>query len=70
MVVPFQTSRVGREMLTRCTCGSGRYADPNYDGYGIFLCYTCTRCHEKRMARYRADINERYDTDEQIEPDE
>jgi ABC-type polysaccharide/polyol phosphate export permease len=39
-------------------------------GYGIFLCYTCTQCHKRKMAGYRADIHERYDTDEQIEPDE
>jgi hypothetical protein len=43
---------------------------PQYDGYGIFLCYTCAKCHKEKMARYRPDIRERYETDDQIEPDE
>ena len=53
-----------------CTCGSGERREPQYDGYGIFLCYTCAQCYKRKMAGYRADIGERYETDDQIEPDE
>lgn len=53
-----------------CTCGSGERRQAQYDGYGIFLCYTCAQCHRRKMASYRSDIMEHYDTDEQIEPDE
>jgi hypothetical protein len=40
-----------------------------YDGHGIFLTYTCPKCHRKKMASYRADILDRYETDEPIEDD-
>jgi hypothetical protein len=56
-------------MRTECTCGSGEYPDQQYDGYGIFLCYTCSQCEAKQMSKYRSDIHERYETDEQIEDD-
>ncbi len=52
-----------------CSCGSGEYKEKNYDGYGIFLCYTCPSCYEERMGGYRSDIMERYECDEQIEED-
>jgi hypothetical protein len=61
---------IWERMMAKCTCGSQRQADPVYDGHGIFLCYTCTRCHNRRMRRFRPDIMQRYDADEQIEPDE
>jgi hypothetical protein len=50
-----------------CPCGSGYRAEPQFDGYAIFLCYTCPRCHEKSMLRYRRDIHERYECDEPID---
>lgn len=53
-----------------CNCGSGEYPTWQYDGYGIALCKTCSQCHARKMKSYRADIKERYDTDEPIEPDE
>jgi len=53
-----------------CPCGSGERRQPQYDGHGIFMCYTCTRCHERKMAAYRSDIMEQYECDEPIEPDE
>ena len=53
--------------LTQCPCGSGEYPGTNYDGYGIFLCYTCDKCQEERLAGYRHDIFERYECDEPIE---
>jgi len=53
--------------LTKCPCGSEKYPNANYDGYGIFLCYTCSSCHDKQMSKYRSDIHERYSTDEPID---
>jgi len=53
----------------KCECGSGEYHEPLYDGYGIFLCYACPHCERERLSHYRPDILDRYDTDEQIEPD-
>ena len=38
-----------------------------YDGYGIPLCKVCDRCHDAKMAQYRSDIHEHYDTDESID---
>lgn len=50
-----------------CPCGSGEPRTAQYDGYGIFLTFTCSRCEAEKMARFRPDIKRRYDTDEQIE---
>ena len=50
-----------------CTCGSGLRTDAMHDGYGIFLCYVCPKCRDKKLAGYRHDIFERYDADEPIE---
>jgi len=44
--------------------------DAQYDGHGIFLCYTCNWCHKEKMACYRSDIGERYECDEAIEPED
>ena len=55
--------------LQTCTCGSGERPRAQYDGYGIFLCYTCSKCEAERMARYRPDIRSRYQCDEPIEAD-
>ncbi len=54
--------------LRKCTCGSGLQPEEQYDGYNIFLCYTCEKCYTSKMKGYRSDIRERYDIDEQIEP--
>ncbi len=43
--------------------------EAQYDGYGIFLTYTCDRCHKQRMAGFRSDIHTRYECDEPIDPD-
>jgi hypothetical protein len=56
--------------LTECPCGSGEYPVALHDGYNIFLCYACTRCVSKKTAGYRADIFERYECDEPIEPED
>ena len=54
---------------TECSCGSGEFPQPQYDGYGIFLTGTCKDCHGEKMGKYRSDIHERYETDERIEED-
>ncbi len=53
--------------VNQCPCGSGLYATPTRDGYGIFLCYTCEACYEKSMLKYRPDIMERYEADEPVD---
>lgn len=50
-----------------CACGSGEYREAQYDGYGIFLTYTCCKCHSGKMRGYRSDIHEAYDCDEPID---
>lgn len=55
-----------------CHCGSGLPKFPQYDGRGIFLTYTCDKCHKEKMSHYRPEILEYYtqaDVDEQIEED-
>lgn len=37
------------------------------DGYGIELVKVCSRCEDVKLARYRPDIQTRYETDEQVE---
>ena len=57
-----------REIL--CMCGSGKAKEPQYDGRGIFLASTCSRCHKERMSGYRSEVlTSNYDCDEQIESD-
>lgn len=55
--------------LTQCPCGSGQYPEALHDGYGIFLCYACTKCERQKMAGYRPDIMSRYECDEPIDED-
>jgi len=60
------------EDVNVCRCGSGLYAEWQYDGRGIELCKTCDKCHDEKMSRYRPEILEYYtqaDVDEQIEED-
>lgn len=52
-----------------CPCGSKEWPEAQHDGHGIFLCYTCDKCHAKKMRGYRPDIMERYECDEPIEAD-
>jgi hypothetical protein len=37
------------------------------DGYGIPLALVCSKCVKEKMSRFRSDIEERYDTDDEIE---
>jgi hypothetical protein len=53
-----------------CSCGSGKNRCAIYDGYNIFLTFTCEDCHEKRISRFRPDIFTRYKTEERIEPED
>lgn len=62
-----EEDRINTHLL--CPCGSGEYKEKNFDGYGIFLCYTCPKCEDEKLSRYRPDIHERYECDEQIEDD-
>jgi len=52
-----------------CDCNSGRYRFPLNDGYGIFMCYVCDKCIDRKIKKFRPDIFERYQTFEQIEDD-
>lgn len=52
-----------------CHCGSGEFPSRQFDGHGIFLCYTCDKCHAKKMREFRTDIMERYSCDEPIDSD-
>ena len=49
-----------------CNCGSGLQREENYDGYGIFLTYTCDDCYEEKMSGFRSDIHEQYDHCEEL----
>lgn len=42
-----------------------------YDARGIFLTYTCDKCHKRKMAGYREDVltDSEYWADEPIEED-
>jgi hypothetical protein len=55
--------------LKRCPCGSGKEAEALYDGHNIFMTYACDACRKKKIAKFRPDIFEKYETDEQIEED-
>jgi len=56
-------------VLKTCPCGSGKHPEPQYDGHGIFLCYTCDLCHRKKMKGFREDIHRRYEAEEPIDED-
>lgn len=53
--------------LTECPCGSGEFPEAQFDGHGIFLCYTCDKCHKQKMSGFRSDIHEAYEPDEPLE---
>lgn len=55
---------------TECDCGSGKAPFAVMDGYAIFLCYACIKCHATKMRGYRSDIMERYECEEAIEPED
>lgn len=58
--------------LRKCHCGSDLYAEAEYDGQGIFLCYACDRCRSEQLLHFRPEILRPYnqaDVDEPIEPE-
>jgi hypothetical protein len=60
-------------MLTECPCGSKEFPEAQYDGRGIFLTYTCDKCHKEKMTGFNPVILDYYtqaDVDEQIEPED
>jgi hypothetical protein len=56
-----------RPMTPQCDCGSDKERAPLYDGYGIFLCYACDACRDRKIRGYRHDIFERYQIEEPID---
>lgn len=56
--------------LAQCHCGSGEFPEAIHDGYGIFMCYVCSKCRRETLSGWREDIFERYQTDERIEGDD
>lgn len=57
------------ERLRRHECEPAN-AERQYDGYGIYLCTTCYLCHDAKMSQYRPDIQDHYECDEPIEPED
>jgi len=57
--------------LQECWCGSKQWPDANYDARGIFLCYSCGKCHKEKMKGYRPEVlnDSQYECCEQIEED-
>ena len=55
-----------------CPCGSGLLRQDRYDARGIFLCFTCPVCEEKKLSQYRPDVltDPNYWADEPIEEEE
>jgi hypothetical protein len=43
-------------MTSKCMCGSGLPRQAQYDARNIFLTYTCQKCHDEKMRKYRADV--------------
>ena len=56
--------------MKRCSCGSGLEREAQFDGYGIFLTFTCEKCYKDKMSKFRSDIFERYPAQEPIEPED
>ena len=40
----------------QCSCGSGLVKRVHYDAHGIFLTYTCKKCHAERMKRLPEEL--------------
>jgi hypothetical protein len=56
-----------------CECGSGLESEWLTDGNGIALCRACSRCKDRKLARYNPAVLRPYsqaDIDEPIEPEE
>jgi len=55
------------ESYDHCDCGSNKRFRNLYDGYNIFLCKVCDKCEAEKKSKYRSDIFERYECDEDID---
>jgi len=57
--------------LQECWCGSKEWPNANHDARGIFLCYSCSKCHKEKMKGYRQDVlsDSNYWHDEPIDDD-
>jgi hypothetical protein len=53
----------------RCPCGSGERRSMQYDARGIFLCFTCPKCHAQKMSKYRPEVltDPNYECSEDVE---
>jgi hypothetical protein len=51
-------------------CDSGKYHEAIYDGYGIYLTKVCEDCRKESLKGFRADIFERYEHDEPLDPED
>jgi hypothetical protein len=56
-------------MRQTCSCGSKERPEALSDGHGIFMTYACSKCRQKKIAKFRPDIFEKYEADEPIEPE-
>ena len=63
---------MSRKVLPQCNCGSKKSAPARFDARGIFLCFACEECLERKLSAYRRDIlfNPYYWTIEPIDEDE
>lgn len=57
--------------MQECTCGSNLIRSSLYDARGIFCCYICDACEDKKKATYRPEIftDSQYECDERIGDD-
>ena len=39
-----------------CNCGSGEIREPQFDGAGNFLTFTCPKCEKKKLSQYNPDV--------------
>jgi len=57
------------DMNRKCDCGSSKLSVWIYDGHQIPLCRVCQNCKMIKLAKYRKDIFDQYETDELIDSD-
>lgn len=51
-----EAERKAAGLAPYCACQSGLCREAQYDARGIFLTYTCPRCHARKMSGFRADV--------------
>lgn len=52
-----------------CPCDSGLSRWAQHDARGIFLTFTCDKCHDAKMKKFRPEVlkDPNYEADEDIE---